>query len=157
MTEVDWFEVRGTHGIELVFSTDVAASVKDILTRLARRDRGTDRVWRRAFPDAHPTRVEALAFRDRHERGMRSDVLDAVGRILARWPADGRFPLDHQGVDDWVVALANARWLFVDRQATSIRDRAVTGDADSMAVLWLQSVQAELVRAAIPELDSVGQ
>jgi hypothetical protein len=85
---------------------------------------------------------------------MRSEVLDRARRILASWPADGQFHLDQQALDDWVIMLANARWLYVDRKARKLEKRVNRGDLDAIIVAWLQWAQTLLIIAAVPELDS---
>lgn len=68
------------------------------------------------FSPTSPDPQAAMAFRERHETGMRAEVLAAVTRVLHRW---GHAPDtdDQKRFDDKFVALANLQLLMRDRRA----------------------------------------
>lgn len=154
MTPDDWCTVaRRDDEVVLVLSTHAAVVIKSIVERL-QRSKPTDRIWRRAFPDAYLVKADTREFRDRYEPGMRAEVMHAAGRVLAGWSEDGTFLLTSEQLDDWLLTLLNARWLYVDRSNCEVDERAARGERDMVAVAWLQFLHDELITAALPELGS---
>lgn len=105
-----------------------------------------DDVLARMFPDAYADAASAMGFRQRHEATMHADVLAATGRVLD-W--DGTTPahLSGEDVDDWLMVIGAAQFLFVPRT------RGLRASVPTVPLQrWLSHVQHQLVMAVCPQL-----
>ncbi|WP_020500674.1 hypothetical protein [Sciscionella marina] len=134
---------------ELRFSEPTAVSVRVIFTELGaklsdRRDGRRQRQFLARFaPDVYPGENEE--FHRRWDEPLRAEILGALERVLRAWDGSAvvRFT-DQRMVDDWFIALAHARWLYVRRDGDLLGRVA----ASQVNVAWVQFVQTQLVTAA---------
>lgn len=147
--DYDYVEAISGEYPELRFSGPTAVSVRVIFTELGARlsDRRRGRKQRqflaRFAPDVYEVGDNA-GFHERWDESLREEILGALERVLRTW--DGapvvRFT-NQRTVDDWFIALAHARWLYVRRDGDLLGRVA----ASQVNVAWVQFVQAQLVAA----------
>jgi hypothetical protein len=71
------------------------------------------------FAPVSPDPQAAAGFMERHEAGMRAEVLAAVTRVLERWGEGTETIGDQSHVDDLVVALAHLRLMLRPRRGSA--------------------------------------
>jgi uncharacterized protein DUF2017 len=110
------------------------------------RPASAENVLAQMFPDAYADATSATGFRQRHGPAMRAEVLAAARRLLA-W--DGAAPayLSGQDVDDWLMVLGVAQFLFVSR-----RRWLLTSPPGAPTQRWVTYLQDQLVTALCPQL-----
>ncbi|MCP2167752.1 DUF2017 family protein [Goodfellowiella coeruleoviolacea] len=163
--------VRAGDGVVLRMSGNVAVTLRDVLERLARllrdgrlpeerrgwrlrRPATADEVLRRMFPNAYTDSAHADWFRQRHLPALRAGALAATERVLGRWGGAESAYLDLVEVDDWLMVLGLARFLFSAR-AGGGRTAPGVGSAAGQAALttlWLNFLLERFVLAVCPSL-----
>lgn len=147
--EHDYVEAVPGEVPELRFSESTAVSVRVIFTELGaklsdRRDGRRQRQFIGRFaPDVYEG--DNTEFHGRWDEALREEILGALERVLRAWDGSAvvRFTEQHM-LDDWFIALAHARWLYVRRDGDLLGRVA----ASQVNVAWIQFVQAQLVTAA---------
>ncbi len=107
-----------------------------------------DDVLAQMFPDAYADAASADEFRQRHRAAMQGDVIAATRRLLD-WDGVAPAYLSGQDVDDWLMVLGVAQFLFVSR-----RRGLLTSSPGAPTQRWLSYLQDQLVRAVCPQLPA---
>lgn len=109
-------------------------------TGFLRRRLSAEDVLRRMFPDAYRDRATADDFRTRHASLLRDST--APRRVRAQCLGGRSFLLDHQDMDDWMIALGLVRLMLHPRHGV---DRSMTN-------VWFWHMQDSLVLASNPHM-----
>jgi hypothetical protein len=138
---------------ELRFSDTAAQNIRKVLIDLGARlsDPRSGRKQRSAVaafaPDVHGEPARDDAFHRVWDERMRAEILTVLERVLRSWDGSPvvRFA-DPRMIDDWFIALAQARWLYVRRDGDVLGRVA----ASKVTVAWVMFVQDQLILAATP-------
>ena len=120
-------------------------------SKLRRRLFGTywtisaDRVLAQMFPDVYRDSASAAMFRQHHGPDMHAELLTATRRMLD-WDGAAPVCLNAQDVDDWLMVIGVAQFLFVRRRRGALVTRPT-----APAQQWLTNLMDQLVFAICPE------